>query len=333
MQLTLELSLETDPQLISLPPDRQIQHYLICCSGGKDSVALILWALANLPHHKLELIHHRIDGNNENFFDYPITDAYVTALAKHFNLPLYYSWLDGGIEGEMKRTNAPRRPTYYETAEEGLKRSGGNGKPNTRRKFPAKTMDLGTRWCSGALKIDVCRASIAGQERFKDKTICVLTGERRQESSARSKYAPTVEYLKPTKKGRKVYQHRPLLDYSEQQVWDALRAAKIVPHPAYSWGAPRLSCRMCIFADPDHMTTVRRDFPAAFERIAQLEVEFNHTIDNHYNLNDYADRGTPYPHNLELASLLESTVWDRPIVTDDWQLPIGAFGNHLSGSP
>jgi 3'-phosphoadenosine 5'-phosphosulfate sulfotransferase (PAPS reductase)/FAD synthetase len=335
-QLALALGLpELAPKPeISLPHEDNVYKYPICCSGGKDSVALTLWAMANLPQHKLELVHHRIDGIGDNFFDYPITDAYVSALAKHLGIPLYFSWLDGGIHGEMHRTNAARRPTFYETAEEGLKSSGGHSnKLSTRRKFPAKTMDLRTRWCSGALKIDVCRASIAGQSRFTDKTIVVLTGERREESSARNKYATTVEYLQPTKRGRHVYQHRPLLDYSEQQVWDALKAARIIPHPAYNWGAPRLSCRMCIFADPSHMATVRRDFPTAFDRIAATEVDFAHTIDNHCDINTYANRGTPYPHQPELAALLDSPTWDRPIVTDNWQLPQGAFGNHLSGSP
>lgn len=327
---------------INLPPVSEVYKFLISFSGGKDSLCLLLWAIANLPLDKLEIVHQKIDGQDESgFMDYPITTAYVKAIAEYFGLPLYFSWLDGGFEGELMRTEAPRRPTYFETAEEGLKSSGGRGKANTRRRFPAKVADLRTRWCSGALKIDVCRASIINQERFADKTIVVLTGERREESPQRSRYEPTVEYLRSTKKGRSVFQHRPILGYTLTGVWRAIENAKILPHPAYYWGAPRLSCRSCIFGTPDHFASLRRDFPKAFDRLARLERELNHTIDSRYSLNLYADRGTPYSEankfpgltHRDTIELLDATLWDVSVFSQKWFLPAPAFSSQVSGPP
>jgi 3'-phosphoadenosine 5'-phosphosulfate sulfotransferase (PAPS reductase)/FAD synthetase len=322
-QLKLNLGLDLDP--IVLPPWAEIDRVIVSLSGGKDSVCTLLWALEHIPKHKIECWHHLVDGASTGLMDWAITKDYVRQLCKHFQIPIYFSWLSGGIEGEIRRENMPKQTTYFETPT-GIKFSGGKGKSNTRLKFPAKSSDLRIRWCSSIAKIDVCRIAIANQERFNGKTIVVLTGERREESAKRNRYRKTQYYCQPNQR-RTVYQHRPILDWNKTQVWAKIGAYKINPHPAYHLGWGRLSCLTCIFGSPNQWATIQRDFPDRFERIAELEQELKHSIDSRFNVMEMAAKGLPYPAlSQELVELARSDNYGEPIVIDDWKLPLGAYG-------
>jgi 3'-phosphoadenosine 5'-phosphosulfate sulfotransferase (PAPS reductase)/FAD synthetase len=321
-QLSLLLNVPNlkEPE-VNLPEN--VDKYLLMFSGGKDSLACLIWLLENVDHSKIENWHHLVDGEN-HFFDWEITKGYVEAVAKAFNIPIYFSWLGGGFYAELMRDNVPHRETYFETPD-GLKRSGGNGKPNTRKRFPAKVANLMTRWCSSALKIDVSRAAIANQERFNHKNIVVITGERREESANRAKYKQTQYYMQPTRK-RTVYQHRPVLDWSIAQVWQKIEQYKIAVHPAYHSGYGRLSCKTCIFSSCNQWATVQRDFPDTFDRIASLERKLNHTIDSKFSITELAAKGKAYHKNPEALAIARQTEWTTPIFLNEWILPSGAYG-------
>jgi 3'-phosphoadenosine 5'-phosphosulfate sulfotransferase (PAPS reductase)/FAD synthetase len=290
----------------------EIDRYLLMFSGGKDSLFLLLWAIENLDVSKLEIWHHLVDGREGNLMDWECTESYVRAICKHFNLPLYFSWLEGGFERELLRNNQPKAPTFFETPD-GLQTSGGRGKPNTRMRFPAKAADLKTRWCSAYLKIDVARTAIANQDRFDRANIVVLTGERREESACRSRYQKIGYYMQPTKH-RTVYQHRAILDYLEHEIWEKIHDYKLPIHPAYELGFPRLSCRTCIFSSPNQWATIARDYPDRFERISQLERNLNHTIDSKYSIVQLAWQGIPYLPNPERSSAATSYEYQFQLV-------------------
>jgi hypothetical protein len=162
MQLELfpKLAPQQDIQQIELPDYDQIDHWILAFSGGKDSIACLLWLIENVDRSKVELWHHEVDGDGEILVDWPCTRGYAKAVAAAFDLPIFFSGLCGGFKGEMMRNNQPHAASYFETPE-GLMRSGGNGKRSTRLKFPAKVASLRTRWCSSALKIDVAKMAIA----------------------------------------------------------------------------------------------------------------------------------------------------------------------------
>ncbi len=319
-----EQSNEPLADLIELPEFTKVDNWILAFSGGKDSLACLIWLLENVDRSKIELWHHEVDGDSHNFADWPCTSGYVKAIASAFKLPLYFSGLQGGFKGELMKENQPHAPSYYQTPD-GLKTSGGKGKPGIRRKWPAKVASLRTRWCSSALKIDVAKMALAGQSRFLGKTIVMITGERAQESNARSKYAKTQYYCEPNSR-RVVYQHRPVLNWSIEEVWESIGRYKIAPHPAYQLGFGRVSCRVCIFGSANQWATIRAYFPLAFEKIANLEIELSHTIDAKRSVVQMADMGTPYPHNLAAIEAAESVEWLSPIFLENWKLPPGAFG-------
>jgi len=169
---------------------------IVAFSGGKDSVACFLHLLeTGCPKDKIELWHHDIDGHDEDFMDWPVTPDYCRAFAAAFNVPIYFSWKQGGFKGEMLRNDTPTAGVSFEIPSpcgscKHVKSCGGESKSlGTRQQFPQQSPDLNVRWCSAYLKIDVASKAIIHQERFLGLRVLFITGERAQESAARSNYA------------------------------------------------------------------------------------------------------------------------------------------------
>ena len=318
---TLVPAIEIDPHAYD--------HVVVAFSGGKDSVACVLHLIENgiAP----ELWHHDVDGgpDGDNLFDWPVTRSYVEAFANHVGLKLYHSWREGGIEGEMTKQDDRTKRVVFETPDGRGSAGGTRGAIATRRKFPAQSADLRVRWCSSVVKIDPFSAAMAGQDRFKNKKTLVVTGERRQESSARSRYLEAEPHRShaPGPRARRHVDHwRPVIDWSEQQVWDIMKRHGIVPHPCYRLGFGRASCMTCIFSSARQAATVRAIAPDNFAKIRFYEDDFNHTIRADMNWSELADSAPPFPIDTAAAKIAMSTTYDEPIFTEDWQLPAGAFG-------
>lgn len=303
-------------------------------SGGKDSLACILDLLdRGVPKEKIELWHHDIDGREgSTLMDWPITADYCRAVAAALDLPILFSWKQGGFEGEMLRENALTAPTNFETPEGEVLETGGKlGKLNTRRKFPQVSADLTTRWCSAYLKIDVCTAAFRNDPRFQNSKILLVTGERGEESCSRANYAAFEPHKADLRNGRKftrhVDQYRPVHHWPEERVWEIIERYRINPHPAYHLGWGRVSCLACIFGSKNQWASVRRIAPEHFARIASYEQEFDCTINRSMAVGELAAQGEPYadmdPSMIELAMSHEYTA---TVILDRWELPTGAFG-------
>jgi 3'-phosphoadenosine 5'-phosphosulfate sulfotransferase (PAPS reductase)/FAD synthetase len=310
------------------------RRFVVAFSGGKDSLAALLHLLSlGVPPHAIELHHHNVDGQGPTFMDWPCTGAYVRAIAEHFGIALYMSWREGGFARELARTDAPTAPVLFETPA-GVGRAGGNGPPGTRGLFPQTAADLRVRWCSPALKIDVLASAIRNQHRFQSGRTLVITGERAEESPSRARYA-AFEPHRTSTVTRDVDHWRPVLDWSEQRIWDQIAHARIRPHPAYVLGWGRLSCRACIFGSPDQWATLRRVFPSAFRLIAAREAASGKTIHRSLSVEALADRGNAFPaalRNPDALAQAGDTAWRLPIIMDPWVLPAGAFGD-TAGPP
>ena len=85
-------------------PIMEYDKVLIMFSGGKDSLACVLSTLeSGVTKEKIELWHHDVDGNGETFMDWECTSEYCRAIANHLGIPIYYSWLDGGVYKTRER--------------------------------------------------------------------------------------------------------------------------------------------------------------------------------------------------------------------------------------
>ena len=302
---------------------------IIAFSGGKDSLACVLHCIdLGCDLDRLELWHHHIDGapGSRTFMDWECTEDYCRKVAEQLGVTLRFSWRDGGFYREMMKKDSVSGGYSWESADGTIHHKPSASKPNTRRLFPQVSANLITRWCSGALKIDVGRVVMANEPKMKTGKFLFISGERREESANRAKYKE-VEWHKCCTKKRRVTAWRPVIDWTEKQVWEIIERYKIVPHPAYRLGWGRLSCRACIFGNPDQWASVRDVSPEQFQEIADLEKTFGKTIHRTKSVVEQADAGTS--SILDAPEDLRKQATDHDyslaVVTDDWELPVGAF--------
>lgn len=315
------------------PPDLDsYDHFVVAFSGGKDSLACVTQLLdAGVDRSQIELWHHDVDGREgPGLMDWPVTPAYCEAVAEELGIELLFSWKVGGFEREMLREDEATAPTRWETPGGEIDETGGNGSADTRRKFPQVSANLSTRWCSAYLKIDVAGAALRNREKFRNARTLFLTGERADESAARERYATLEPHEEDLRDGKRYTRHidhwRPVHDWSEAQVWDALERYAIEPHPAYKLGWGRLSCMSCIFGQANQWASVREVAPDRFERIAEYEEEFDTTIARDRSVRELADAGVPFDLDPDLVELAMSEEYDRNPRTENWEEPQGAYG-------
>lgn len=311
--------------------------YIVSFSGGKDSTATFLYLLENkIPKEKIELWHQDVDGREQTFFDWEVTVDYCKCIAKSFGVPIYFQWKTGGFYREMMRENSLTAPVCFECDDGVIGMAGGTrGKLDTRRRFPQAAASLTTRWCSSYLKIDVCSIAIINQPRFRNCRTLVLAGERGEESANRAKYAVFEPDRTDLRNGKNYYRHvdrlRPLLRWTESEVWALLEKYRIKAHPCYYLGWGRCSCKFCVFGNKDQFASVAKISPKQTQLIIQLEKEFDCTINRKKDLPSLITSGTPYRSITdELVVLATNHCYDQEIFftsNQKWELPPGAFGD------
>ncbi|MDQ0273377.1 phosphoadenosine phosphosulfate reductase domain-containing protein [Cytobacillus purgationiresistens] len=165
----------------------------------------------------------------------------------------------------------------------------------------------------------------------------VVTGERREESPNRAKYAET-ELHACNNKNRLVHAWRPIIDWSEQQVWDEYEKRKFLAHPAYLLGWNRTSCFGCIFSTTDLWAMMREIAPERFNRLVRKEKELNHTIDiRRLTLEEKANMGSikrlPNDHRLSkwVNLALNKSFHKDDLIMDKWEQPAGAMLGSIGG--
>lgn len=78
--------------LRELYPLEEYDKIIILLSGGKDSVACLLYILdLGVPKERIELWHHDIDGESEKPMDWLPTKNYCKALAAILDIPIRFS--------------------------------------------------------------------------------------------------------------------------------------------------------------------------------------------------------------------------------------------------
>ena len=202
-----------------------------------------------------------------------------------------------------------------------------------RMKFPAKSGNLMTRWCSPYLKIDVAATVLRNLETVKENSkVLICSGERRGESKGRSKYNEMEIYFRANaekKLKRTVHQWRPVIDYSEKDVWEVLKRNRVNPHPCYRAGWNRCSCAGCIFSTPELFAGFKELYPAEFEEMKHDEKALGFTLDNKCDLETYIEGAKPclYKGDKEaIHSLITGIFTESDIFIDGvWKYPAGAF--------
>ena len=110
------------------------------------------------------------------------------------------------------------------------------------------------RFCTSELKTHPIEAML--KRRFPGRTIINVTGVRRAESPRRARLAIADQGAD----GR-IWNWRPILDWSEDAVFACIARHGQEPHPAYrQFGMSRVSCRFCIMSSlPDLVAATRQE--------------------------------------------------------------------------
>lgn len=307
---------------------------LVGLSGGKDSIATCEWFLRNgIAPERIHLHHHLIDGITTplNGWDWPVTEAYCKAYADLRGIKLFFSAREGGITREIYRMNEGLQDIMYQEVPGGeFHRKHSRFAANKiRYKFPAIQQNLSKRWCSSTVKIDVMDRIIPLL--YKNETIIVATGERREESAGRAKYLRWERHRTHTK-SRIAYHFRPIIDFIESEVWTMLKYGNIQPHPAYMIGWSRCSCATCIFSSKDHWSTLNVICPEKIDAIEEIENRTSHMLHHGKSIREVVASGNNFFNkgnymNMYWKDQLLSENWYSGIETKPglWQLPVGAF--------
>jgi len=208
-----------------------------------------------------------------------------------------------------------------------LKKLGGK-----RHEFPAKGSTNQGRWCSGNLKAAVQDSVTSNLNKTKsDIKILIVSGERRGESVGRAKYNEMeIHRTNAEKKAHRiVHQWRPVIDYSEKDVWEVVKRHRVNPHPSYRAGWNRCSCAMCIFSTPKLFAGIRDLYPEEFEQLKQDEQILGFTLDNKCDLDIFvgdAESCVYWEDKEAIHSLITGEfTTDDIYVTGEWMYPAGAF--------
>lgn len=354
--------------LEELLPLEMYDLVIVLISGGKDSIACYYKLLElGVPKSKIEFWHHDIDGGHPSrTMDWRCTANYIRSFAEAEQIPLRVSWRKNGFFGELYRIGASELIEYVdpETGEiyqcppskkymecQKLKVAAISEMENKlaefgyRMKFPMKSGDLSRRWCSAYLKIMVADTVLRNMNSVAanltktrmDIKLLIVSGERRGESVGRSKYNEIeIHHTNAVSKHhRTVHQWRPVIDYSEKDIWEVLKRHKVNPHPCYRAGWNRCSCAMCIFSTPQLFAGIRELYPKEYALLCQDEKVLGFTLDNHCDLETYIGSADSCVYHGDKEAIQSLLTGEFPVesvyVKDKWKYPVGAFHGAAGG--
>jgi 3'-phosphoadenosine 5'-phosphosulfate sulfotransferase (PAPS reductase)/FAD synthetase len=119
-------------------------------------------------------------------------------------------------------------------------------------------------------------------------------GIRAQESPARAKKQAYGRDNASNGK-RAVDRWLPIFDWTEDQVWQVIRASGLRHHPAYDAGMPRLSCVFCVLAGRRELVLAARLNPDLAATYADVEARIGHRFRNDLSMAQIITESTLTP--------------------------------------
>lgn len=233
---------------------RQFDKILISVSGGKDSHAM-LWLVRDLADRQGVPRDRLLAVYADTGMEWHNAGAHVQALCKAAGVELATVYPVRTLIERMKWQG-------QRFIERGITRKDGTAGGVM---FPSPQC----RYCTPKQKqepMDKLTRKFSGK-------LLKVTGERWAESKARSTYTEFVSVPRLNSRERTVYGWRPMLAFSEADIWSMVRDTGVPRHVCYEMGCTRLGCAGCIFSRDHELKIEMRENPAIFEALDRLEVE------------------------------------------------------------
>ena len=237
------------------------ETFVIAYSGGKDSTATLLAMLDCLPRERVRIIH-----NPAGLADQPEVADYITYIESELGVTI--ERIQAGDRPLPPMTRGGERPDYaLANTLFGMIRLRGMW-PSARQ-----------RYCNTYLK-QWPTALYAHQ--FESPVI--ISGQRADESKARMGLPALSEDGSQSLPNDYRYPiYRPILDWSEQDVWQFLRSRHILPNPVYNYQS-RCGCWCCPMCNPREILNFCRLHPDIAQVAADLEQEIDHTWQERHSI-------------------------------------------------
>lgn len=236
---------------------------LVSVSGGKDSTATLLLALATQPRETIRAVF--ADTGNEH----PITYDYVDYLERTTGVQIHRLRQDFSAQiarkAEYVRTHWAAKGVPQENIDRAIAALVPTGNPFLdlciwKGRFPSRM----AQFCTQFLKTEPL-AEYALELIDAGGEVYSWQGVRADESPSRAKL-PMLEHV-----GGGLSNYRPILRWTVDDVFAMHRRAGVKPNPLYSMGMRRVGCMPCINTAKDELLEISKRFPEVIDRIAAWE--------------------------------------------------------------
>lgn len=146
------------------------------------------------------------------------------------------------------------------------------------RPLPEEIMLRGM-WPSSSCRLCTSNCKRSNLDKIVRKfngNILVVTGERREESRSRSILEESEPISRLTTRTRNVSSYRPMLGFTENDIWRIIKESGLEAHPAYGLGNERVSCVLCVLASENDLRVGAKANPEFAAQYLRMEVEMNH---------------------------------------------------------
>ena len=241
---------------------------IISLSGGKDSTAMLLWALEKETPN-LEVVF--CDTGNEH----PLTYEYIEYLGRRLQIEIRTVKAD--FTEQVNRKREKLRELWSddvdpERIEKAIAALQPTGNPFLdlclwKGRFPGAK----TRFCTSLLKAECAKEQVFLPLLAAGEDIDSWQGIRAEESRARAQM-PRREFKMADKDtGAELWCYRPILEWKAEDCFAIMKKHMIAPNPLYKLGMARVGCMPCVMCRKSELVQIAMRFPDQIDRIRTWE--------------------------------------------------------------